>query len=271
MSRVQSIADPQYVHNQYRDASHLNARIRLHQEFSTNPYGWQRWLFDQLKFTSRCRVLELGCGAGNLWSENLARLPVGAQVVLSDLSAGMAAQSRCNLERHPAFQFAVIDAQSIPFEAGSFDMVIAAHMLYHVPERDKALSEIQRVLKPGRRFYASTIGEKHLQELGDLVARFDPDLSEWGIFSTHSFNLENGAAQLEAVFFSVSLVRYEDALEVTDAGALVDFILSRRIELSAEQQLALSAFVEQELKAHQGKFYITKDSGVFEASGIVPS
>lgn len=71
MSRVQSIADSNYVKYQYKNASNLNTRIRLHQEFSTNKYGWQRWLFDQLKFTPQSCVLELGCGAGNLWLENI--------------------------------------------------------------------------------------------------------------------------------------------------------------------------------------------------------
>ena len=55
----------------------------------------------------------------------------------------------------------VIDAQSIPFARWSFDAVIANSMLYHVPDRARALAEIQRILKPSGRFYASTIGEQH--------------------------------------------------------------------------------------------------------------
>jgi 16S rRNA G1207 methylase RsmC len=53
------------------NASNLNARIRLHQMFSTNKVGWQRWLFDQFKLPPQGRILELGCGAGTLWLENL--------------------------------------------------------------------------------------------------------------------------------------------------------------------------------------------------------
>ena len=63
--------DQEYLKQEYRDATNLNARIRLHQRFSLNPYGWLRWVFDQLDLPSECRILELGCGPGNLWLENL--------------------------------------------------------------------------------------------------------------------------------------------------------------------------------------------------------
>lgn len=266
MSKVHSIADPSYVNRQYRDASHLNARIRLHQQFSTNQYGWQRWLFDQFKLTSPSRILELGCGPGDLWLENSDRIPAGSEVILSDLSPGMVAQARHNLrEGHFPFQFMHIDAQSIPFAESSFDLVIASHMLYHVPDRARALSEIRRLLKPAGCFFASTIGHDHLKELKDLVARFDPQLNAWGSLPADSFTLENGAAQLEACFAEVALHRYPDALLVTDASLLSDYIASGRLELTPGQRKDLAAFVEQALAASAGRLKITKDSGLFEA------
>jgi ubiquinone/menaquinone biosynthesis C-methylase UbiE len=201
MSKVHSISDPGYVLTQYQNTSNLNARIRLHQKFSTNPYGWQRWLFDQFKFLPHCHVLELACGAGNLWLENLDRIPSGLEITLSDFSAGMVVQARSNLKDCPSFhQFAVIDAQSIPFPNECFNMVIANHMLYHLPDMEKALAEIQRVLKPVGRFYASTIGQGHLQELSDLVIKFDPQLAAWGSVSADSFTLENGSERLREYF-----------------------------------------------------------------------
>jgi ubiquinone/menaquinone biosynthesis C-methylase UbiE len=270
MSKVQHIADPEYVSNQYRNASNLNARIRLHQEFSTNRYGWQSWLFDQLNIMPESCVLELGCGAGHLWHENLERIPPGLEITLSDVSAGMLEQARRNLKSSPViFHFNVIDAQSIPFDKNSFDVVIANHMLYHVSNRDEALLEIQRITKPSGRFFASTIGCDHFKELSDLLARFDPQLASWGTLPPDSFTLENGSAQLGAYFSNVVLYRYLDALIVTDANLLMDYILSGRIMLNPGQQANLAEFVAQELKRNDGQFYITKDSGVFESSGIL--
>jgi len=76
------------LRDQYEDASNLNARVRLHAEFSTNKYGWCRWVFDQLQLPERCRVLEVGCGPGWLWKQNLRRIPAGWDITLSDFSPG---------------------------------------------------------------------------------------------------------------------------------------------------------------------------------------
>lgn len=270
MSRVQNIADPDYVKNQYRDASNINSRIRLHQEFSTNKQGWPRWLFEQFKFTSPCRVLELGCGPGDLWLENLDHIPEGLEIILSDLSAGMLEQAQQNLRHRPSlFRYEVIDAQSILFDDGSFDTVIASMMLYHVPDIGKALSEIKRILKPSGRFYSSTSGCKHLIELKELVSRFDKKLSSWGKLPTGSFSLENGHSQLGNYFSSVSLSRYPDSLIVTDANLLTEYILSGRIELPIGKHTQLRKFVTQELETNGGKLNITKDVGLFESKGIL--
>lgn len=266
MTPIKSLADPHYVSDQYKNASNLNARIRLHQLFSTNKYGWQHWLFDQFKLPPQGRILELGCGTGLLWLENLERLPSGVELLLSDLSEGMLQLAQDNLKSHKhGFQFKIIDAQSIPFEDQAFDMVIASHMLYHVPDRAKALSEIRRVLKPSGRFYASTLCQGNMQELTDLVCRFDPQLAAWGKLPSDAFDLENGAAQLRKYFARVELRRYPDALEVTDAALLTDYILSGRIELPAERRPDLAEFVRQEIQAHGGTLHISKEAGLFEA------
>jgi len=206
---MSKISDQQYLlSEQYQDASNLNARIQLHDRFSTNKYGWYQWVFDQLNLSPETRVLELGCGTGRSWCENLNRVPRGWDITLSDLSLGMLAEAQRNLrgsQRH--FEFEVIDAQAIPFEDESFDAVVANHVLYHVPDRTKALSEIRRVLRPGGRFYASTVGRSHLRELYELVRRFDPSVDPWGAYLPGSFLLENGLDQLSQWFSRVTLHR----------------------------------------------------------------
>ena len=250
---------------QYRNASNLNARAQLHARFSTNPYGWLHWLFDQLDLPPGCQVLEVGCGPGGLWLENRSRPPAGWKIVLSDLSAGMVHQARMNLRhsRHP-FEFAVLDAQAIPFPGKWFDAVIANLMLYHVPNRVQALSEIWRVLKPGGRLVASTVGEAHLRELKALVSRFGPDLASESS-AANPFTLENGGAQLSPWFSGVTIRRYEDALEVTEAAPLVEYVLSESTRMTGDQRLQFAEHVEQEMAAQGGAIHITKDSGIFEA------
>jgi SAM-dependent methyltransferase len=112
--------DREYLAKQYRDGTNLNARILLHMKFSTNPYGWFGWVFDQFNLPAQGRILELGCGAGTLWMDNLERIPPGWEIILSDFSDGMLNQAQANLSQKRSFFFKQVDARStpLPFEAG---------------------------------------------------------------------------------------------------------------------------------------------------------
>jgi ubiquinone/menaquinone biosynthesis C-methylase UbiE len=255
---------------QYKTSANLSARINLHSRFSVNSYGWFHWVFDQFDLPAECRLLELGCGTGEMWRENLPRLPAGWQITLSDFSPGMLARARQSLQaQHDGLQFEIIDAQSIPYPAASFDAVVANHMLYHIPHRQQALAEIRRVLRPGGRFFATTIGKDHLREMDELVQRFDPDLMApgWGLApQENGFTLENGLAQLAPYFSQIELRRYPDALHITQAAPLVDYLLSTaRGQAKQERHDELQRFIENELTANRGAIHITKDSGLFLA------
>jgi ubiquinone/menaquinone biosynthesis C-methylase UbiE len=252
---------------QYRDSTNLDARVRLHAQFSTNKYGWHRWVLDHFDLPAGCKILELGCGPGYLWHENGDRIPKSWDITLSDFSPGMvqAAQQRLADVPYP-FSYKVINAQEIPFEGASLDAVIANHMLYYVPDRDRAIAEIRRVLRPGGQFYATTVGSTHLRELSELARRFDTGADLSGAGSVASFLLENGAAQIARWFPQVSLCRYEDALVITEAEPLVAYILSSTSMSGPihRDPTAFAAFVREEL-AKQGAIRVTKDSGLFVA------
>jgi SAM-dependent methyltransferase len=261
------VTDQLYLKNeQYQDASNLNARIALHQRFGTAKIGWHRWVFDHLDLPPDARVLELGCGPGQLWFQNLDRLPVGWQVTLSDLSLGMVEQARRNLAAsgHP-FAYEQCDAQALPFADGSLDAVIANHMLYHVPDRAKTHAEVRRVLKPGGCFYAATNSRDNMRQIADLEDSFG-FTSDLGAFTRDEgfFFLENGEAELKAWFPRVMLHRQEEALLVTEAQPLIDYILSgmNGTGLVDEKMGSLWAAVEAEIR-DKGAFRIDKIVGLF--------
>jgi ubiquinone/menaquinone biosynthesis C-methylase UbiE len=265
--------DPEYLKNdQYKDASRLAARARLHADYSSNPQGWFDWMFELYHFSPDAKLLELGAGAGWLWLRNRQRIPASWDITLSDFSAGMVAEQKERLARIPhPFKFEVIDIQNIPYPDDTFDGVIANNMLYHVSDRPKAIAEMRRVLKTGGMLYTATNGETHLQEIrhiiGQFVARYGLQPGEWqgGMVSVQGYTLENAAEQLRAQFEHVELHRYIDDIKLTDAEPLVAYILSARVTMSDERIELLRAFVQEQLDKHNGTLPLTKDMGVLSA------
>jgi len=259
--------DQTYLKNdQYKSSANLDARVTLHQRFSTNPRGWFPWVFETLeKLPAQAHVLELGCGPGYLWSTCPERIPPGWSLTLSDFSEGMLQAAWRNLVvTGRAFKYEQIDAQSIPYPDESFEIVIANHMLYHVPDRPKAIGEIRRVLKPGGHLVATTVGRNHLKEMTGWFKQIKADMD----FSkaTNPFTLENGFEQLSPFFDQIEIRRYPDNLHVTEIPALMDYLRSsvRAGGMPETELQQLQRELEHEL-ALTGKIIVTKDSGLFLA------
>jgi SAM-dependent methyltransferase len=265
MSRLD---DLEYLRwRQYATGTNLRARIGFHDRFSTNPVPWHRWVFAQLQAAPDVRVLEVGCGLGRLWADNLGRLPGGWQVTLTDLSPGMLEEARAVFERAGRPVAAqVADVAQLPFGEASFDLAIANHMLYHVRERAAAIAELRRVLRPSGTLYAATNGATHLQEIGDLIARHQPDAPAYP-HGSGAFGLENGAAQLRAQFAQVEIVAYADSAVVDDPEAVVAFIASSA-DAYGVGEAALSGIRAEvgERIARAGPLTITKATGLFVCS-----
>ncbi|HCI80868.1 MAG TPA: hypothetical protein DHW02_14395 [Ktedonobacter sp.] len=264
-------SDQQYLlTEQYKDASNLMARIALHERFSTNPYDWHRWVFERFHIPSQARILELGCGPGKLWLNNAERIPEGWQITLTDFSPGMLQENQRNLQAVPhSFEYHIADAQSIPFADETFDAVIANHMLYHVPDRAKAIAEVRRVLKPEGHFYAATNGENHLRELDILGTRVVAGVEVYS-GELHSFKLETGAEELGRQFAHVDLHIMEGDLVVTEVEPIIAFMRSTRLGAQLDEQhiQTMRDIISLEI-AKNGSFFITKSTGVFDAYGSV--
>lgn len=268
-----TLSDPDFVARQYQDATNLGARIALHRRFGTDEEPLPRWIFGQLDLPPGARVLELGCGPGLLWAENRERIPDGWTITLTDASAGMVreAEERLGSGR---MTFRVADAREIPFHDETFDAVLANHMLYHVADRPRALSEMARVLKPGGHLYAATNGSGHMRELGPMRHVLDPSHPpDAATKEPVTFSLENGPAQLSRLFSEVSIRRHEGALLVTEAEPLLEYLLSGVTADAAAGEPAaefrrriseLSARLRRELDL-RGAVRITTDPGLFVA------
>ncbi len=215
---MEAIRSRKEMKKQYGTDANLVSRISIHDKYSVNRKGFGNWLFEQYEFFEGCRILELGCGTGGLWKKRT--LPEGAELILTDFSAGMLQSARENLAGMENVTFRQADIQDIPYPDGGFDTVIANMMLYHVPDRNRGIAEVRRVLKSGGIFACATSGENGIAEFVRELFADSHSITPVKV----PFTLQNGAELLKRHFSHVEIRRYEDHLEVTEPSDLVRYI-----------------------------------------------
>jgi SAM-dependent methyltransferase len=253
---------------QYGSSSNHDARRYLHERYSKDSDAWLKRFFDVLDLPERASILEVGGGTGYIWQGRIVPVPPGWDVTLTDMSQGMVATASERLAGSShTFAFAVADIQALPFADASFDCVIANHMLYHVPDLDKGLSEAARVLRPGGRFYAATNGLQHMVDLHDLVAGIAPEWDYGNAAVVAAFSLEDGGAALERHFADVRRHDFIDALEVTDVEPVANYVMSvpdAPVHMTPDRVQRLRDTVARAITA-RGAFTIRRASGIFSA------
>lgn len=261
--------------DQYKTAVNLNVRIELHRRFSRSPISWFPWLVSQMDLESMGSILEVGCGNGQLWQQVDAERLNGKKICLTDISAGMVEDAAALLKKDEkkggmkAFHFETADCQKLHYPDGSFDCVIANHVLFYVKNIGQALEEISRVLKPDGVFYCSAYGKDHMKEVTSLVQEFDSRITLSEVALYELFGLENGQEMLKEQFASVEQVMYDDALWVDEAEPLLDYILSchgNQSEMLSQRQLEFKAFLQKKIQ-EKGGIHITKMAGMFTCKG----
>ena len=252
----------QSLKTQYLNSTNVAARIRLHSEYSVNQEGWFPWLYRMSEIQDGMNILEIGCGNGALWLENMNYIPPHVHITLSDISDGMLrdAKNSINDER---FSFSCFNAENIPFEDESFDVVYANHMLFYCENIDLVVKDCRRVLKKGGKLICSTYSKRHMKEITELVQEFDKDIVLSSDVLYEKFGLNNGNEILNRYFGSVECIRYEDSIEISDSEPLINYIVSchgNQNRILIDHYREFRDFVADKVK---NGFHITKDAGIF--------
>ncbi len=190
----------------YATDEHLNIRYQIHEQYSVPRIDFPEWVLDRITWQGDEVVLDLGCGPGT-YAPALAKAVPNTTYYGIDFSSGM-------LAKHPRPDaIAQADGQTLPFADHTFDVVMANHVLYHLPDIHKAIGEIRRVLKPDGILIAATNSAESMPQFHDLYKRAIMVLTAPGKQvivprpASHAFTLESGTRFLARRFFAV--VRYD--------------------------------------------------------------
>ena len=202
----------------YSDPSLLQARRELYQnaEPSIEPVEWALGLVEDIPN----KALDIGCGEG---AGTRALRRRGLLVTNIDLSMAMVREAN----RHGA-PGVCADIQDLPMASGSTPFVLAAHMLYHVPQIERAAFELWRVLTPGGRLVATTNAQGMAAH--DLLAdAIDSRLGagtypRWVVHDR--FCSENGESLLRSSFDDVRAEHLDVKVVVQDPGIVVRYLES---------------------------------------------
>ena len=206
--------DPKLVAEQYATEDGLAARASLYLH-TAGGVDARDVVLEVVRDLSPTRVLEVGCG----WGDLAKRIEVEAScdVVALDLSPRMV-----ELARERDVDARVADVQDLPFADGTFDVVVAAWMLYHVPDLDRGLAEIARVLRPEGVLVAVTNGARDFEELWKLVGR---DMSS----RQFTFRAENGEDHLRRHFAAIERRDLITPVTFPDSGTMRRYVGSSAV------------------------------------------
>ena len=202
------IDNPLLVRWEFASEERLAMRNAIYRELVEGQNA-EELVFEAVAEASPGALLEVGCGAGEM-AEQIA-VELGASVVALDESERMVA-----LARERGVEAVVGDVQSLPFEDGRFDCVVAAWVFYHVANRDRAIAECARVLRPGGRLIAATLADENLGDLWEFLGASNE--------RTLSFSSANGRAQLERHFARVEAREAHGVVVFPDAQRMRRFV-----------------------------------------------
>ncbi|HEU0033962.1 MAG TPA: class I SAM-dependent methyltransferase [Kofleriaceae bacterium] len=267
-----SFTDPRELASKaYADSRNLAARTSLYR-YQEPAVDFVGWALDHVPWSSQ-RVVDVGCGPGGY----LRRLAThrGLRLLGIDVSRGMLRDLvRDWTCEAPLPSLAVADARAIPLRDGCCDVVLAMHVLHHVPDIALAIGELRRVLGPGGvALVATNHSTAHLAELDELCAASIRALSAQParLPSRRRFSLDGGDALLGRQFASVERHDLPCVLRVPDVEPVMAFVDSRRswIEPLLPADIAWEAMrceIERRLAAilgERGTFDVETRAGVF--------
>lgn len=263
------------IRRQYATEDNLRIRQEIHDKYTVPNVNFGDWALGLVAWRGDERVLDVGCGNGLYYQRLRHRCP-NAQYFGVDLFEQM-------LMAHPSpVNLSIADMAQLPFPSASFDVIMANHVLFMVPDIDHAIAEMKRLLKPSGLLMAATNSNNNMPELQVLLRRAMVLLSRGGGSAVpksaphlvERFSLENGVMQLARHFYAV--VRYDlpSALVFQQTDPAMAYLETTRDmredslppDVEWDDVMVIMRQQINQLVKHLGELVINKLSGVLIAT-----
>lgn len=209
---------------EYASLDPLRTRIEVHRRYSEHDDDVEAAVDEAIGAALTGSVLDIGCGTGTFLRRLAGQPHRQPDSVLVGVDYSAAAVGA--LAGVPGVGAVRADAQRLPLRPASFDAVTARHMLYHVPDPTRAISEARRVLRPGGVFAAVVNLEHTTPALLGIVAE---SVAAHGFPAIDVFHSVHGGTIVELVrgsFSDVTVQRRDNALVFDSPEPVVAYAVS---------------------------------------------
>lgn len=266
----------------FADTRMLDGKQLAHNRYRTNPRSLIDHLAEQLELSGTEALLDIGCGNGFVLEQLRPHLADG-RIVGLDIAPGVlrAAEARLAGVATPC-EWVERSADDLScFEDDSFDRVIATYMMHYVPDIDRCLAEVRRVLRQGGSFVLTTDRTDSMVEMYELhfavLREMDAPKRLFKATPKARISLTNGEEHLRPHFPHVELRVWQDQLRFARAEAFMAFYSAHNYCCAASEPGDLGEDFFEELRERararvqavidrNGYFALTKFTGSFVCS-----
>ncbi|OGH37679.1 MAG: hypothetical protein A3B44_00215 [Candidatus Levybacteria bacterium RIFCSPLOWO2_01_FULL_38_21] len=252
----------------YKSGENLTLRAALYKNTRPRYVVWEE-VIKGLNLKGNESLLDVGCGDGTLLIKLRKEKGHSGALFGMDISSGILKRPINPADsQRLSIDFIVADAQYIPFPDNSFHVVTACHMIYHVPDIAKSLSEMSRVLKKGGKFALSANSQKSkievLKPLKEAISqRFSTVFSD----ATERFSMESGERLIKKFFKNVQLQKYASIISVDSINPYLIYCNTLRYfwnqDFSDSQWNEVMEFVKEYLREILARRGVIKERNIF--------
>lgn len=236
---------------------------------SNEPEGWSRWVFELADLPDNGKILDAGCGWGNIWRYNADRYPEGMQVTLVDYHNSHADELAGYVAEKPQFEFRWGDFNSMEFE-DKYDCIFFNHVIFYMKEPIRTYRKLRDCLSESGKLIATWGGSALLEQVAAILLTYNPGYEKAvrKELSRKKNKLKMRKEQLQEVFKEVKLFVYPLTLTFDTALELIDYIepFAERLGVSiAEEAGDFEAYINE--RYGEAGFQISRDTFLYQCKG----